>query len=648
MTNPSGYMNSTKVSFRAILLICIVVLLMMLRHFEPTAESWGYWVFADELYNHGEFVIQGRSPLYVLYLQLFNWIGFPFSIYMEWITTSLITGLSLYLLLRIQLSEWKSIFAVIIWLPFIRYSEPPVQSLALSMTCLAFLLRSNSVNFENNRSAITASYTLLFMAFMFRVTYILPLVLVVLYDIWNCYKSKGLKSIFENSIPAWRDWHLLTVLCFFIISSILISQHPWNNAWFATTSWFPVSGEHTSLGDGSFIESMNWKYIESRYGDSTNHDFYFTNKELFGDATTLLSAFFSNPAFVIEQWWRNILELFEITSNLNLISNLVSSLIPWIGGLIGTILLLYGAIKSAAPNSQIFLLLIATILLVGSTAVGIPKMRYMVPAVPFLILGAYWYSMVIKNNIIPKIFNTRTSYVKSIVFCIISLTLVVILLLYSGKFIFSGGYITVNTQYQGTYDFLVMVVTIMYLMLFIALMSQISSFNSDKFRAKAKKYITNAITPILFLSFTPSTLFWIDIMKDTMEAPKIMTHDNFSFISSKDKILNLGDNCKGIMTFEHILMAVIFSDYDTKIYDVWEIPPFGNLDDSVYDGLELDRVDCLFISNNLSQGPTGKATNQTVRYKNYIRPYELELLSLGASSYKIDGYGRVVVLKTDR
>ena len=102
MTNPSGYMNSTKVSFRAILLICIVVLLMMLRHFEPTAESWGYWVFADELYNHGEFVIQGRSPLYVLYLQLFNWIGFPFSIYMEWITTSLITGLSLYLLLRIH------------------------------------------------------------------------------------------------------------------------------------------------------------------------------------------------------------------------------------------------------------------------------------------------------------------------------------------------------------------------------------------------------------------------------------------------------------------------------------------------------------------------------------------------------------------
>mgnify|MGYP000143723055 CR=1 FL=1 len=107
-------------------------------------------------------------------------------------------------------------------------------------------------------------------------------------------------------MPSLRDWHLLTILTFFVVSSLLISQHPWNNAWFATTTWFPVSGEHTSLGEAGFIQMMNWQYIESRYGDFTNHDFYFTNKELFGDATTVLSAFFSNYEFVIEQWLRNI------------------------------------------------------------------------------------------------------------------------------------------------------------------------------------------------------------------------------------------------------------------------------------------------------------------------------------------------------
>ena len=95
-------------------------------------------------------------------------------------------------------------------------------------------------------------------------------------------------------------------------------------------------------------------------------------------------------------------------------------------------------------------------------------------------------------------------------------------------------------------------------------------------------------------------------------------------------------------------MRVIFSDYDTTIYDVMEIPPFGNLDDSVYDGLNVNRVDCLFISNTLSQGPTGRATNQTIRYKNYILAYELELLSLGASLYKLDGFGTAVILQKDK
>ena len=647
MTVHGSYMTNTKINFRAVLSICIVVVLTMLLYNEPGGETWGYWSFADELYNEGKFIIQSRSPLYILYLQLFYWTGFPIFVYIEWIITSLITGFSLYLLLRIQLSEWVSILAVVVWLPFIRYSEPPGQSLALAMTSIAFVIRSNSLNLDSDRTAITASYTFLIMAYMFRTTYILLLVLVVLYDIWNRYKLKGFKNIFTNIMPTMRDWHLLTVLTFFVVSSLLISQHPWNNAWFATTTWFPVSGEHTSLGDAGFIQMMNWQYIESRYGDFTNHDFYFTNKELFGDATTLLSAFFSNYKFVIGQWWRNILELLEMTSNLNLLTNSIA-LIPWVGGLIGTLLILYGAIKSLEPKSQLFLLLIATILLLGSTAVGMPKMRYMVPAVPFLILSAYWYSSVITNVVVPKVFATKTSFVISILFLLAYLTLVVIILLYSERMILSGSFITLNPKFEGAYDWLLMVITIAYFLLFIALVSQFFSFSSDKFRGKARKYITNIILPVLFLSFTQATSWWQDIARDVITGPKIMTDDNFSFMNSKDKILNLGGNCSGIMAMESTIMSVIFSDYDTKIYDIWEIPPFGSLDDSEYDGLDLNRVDCLFISNSLSQGPTGRATNQTVRYKNYIQPYELELLSSGASLHKIDGFGTAVILQKDK
>jgi hypothetical protein len=647
MTVHGSYMTNTKINFRAVLSICIVVVLTMLLHQEPGGETWGYWSFADELYNEGKFIIQSRSPLYVLYLQLFYWAGFPFFVYMEWIITSLITGFSLYLLLRIQLSEWVSILAVVVWLPFIRYSEPPVQSLALAMTCIAFVIRSNSLNLDSDRSAITASYTFLIMAYMFRTTYILLLILVVLYDIWNCYKLKGFKNIFINIMPTLRDWHLLTVLTFFVVSSLLVSQHPWNNAWFATTTWLPVSGEHTSLVYSGFIQLINLHYIEFMYGHSTSHDIYFTNKELFGDATTFLSAFFSNYEFVIWHWWRNILNLIELTSNFNLFTNSIA-LIPWVGGLIGTILLLYGAIKSAVSNNQIFLLLIATILMIGSTVIGMPKMRYMVPAVPFLILSAYWYSSAITNVVLPKVFATKTSFVISILFLFANLTLIVIILLYSERMILSGSFITLNPKFEGVYDWLVMVITIAYFLLFIALASQFFSFSSDKFRGKAKKYITNMIIPVLFLSFTQATSLWQEIIRDAITDPKIMTDDNFSFTNSKDKILSLGGNCSGIMTGEHNIMRVIFSNYDTTIYDITEIPPFGNLDDSVYDGLNLNRVDCLFISNSLSQGLGGRVTNQRWRYKHYIQPYELELLSLGASLYKLDGYGTAVILQKDK
>jgi len=153
------------------------------------------------------------------------------------------------------------------------------------------------------------------------------------------------------------------------------------------------------------------------------------------------------------------------------------------------------------------------------------------------------------------------------------------------------------------------------------------------------------ILPIIFLSFTQATLLWQDIVMDIAAGPKIMTNAKFSFTNSKDKILSLGGNCSGIMVLENTIMAVIFSDYETKIYDVWEIPPFGSLNNSEYNGLDLNRVDCLFISNILSQGPTGAATNQTVRYKNYIQPYELELLSSGASLHKISGFGKAVILQ---
>jgi len=84
-----------------------------------------------------------------------------------------------------------------------------------------------------------------------------------------------------------------------------------------------------------------------------------------------------------------------------------------------------------------------------------------------------------------------------------------------------------------------------------------------------------------------------------------------------------------------------------KIYDIWEIPPYGTLDKSDYSGLTPERIDCLLISEGL-QTRTGLATNIRVRYQNYIKPYMHELLRMGALSIEILGYGRAVILKSSK
>ena len=190
----------------------------MQSQYEIGGESWGYWFFAKELREGSGFVISGRSPLYTLYLQLFYWLEYPYNVSVEWFFTSLITSFSLYLLLNLKLSRVYSIIAVILWLPFIRYCEPPVQSLALATSCIAFVLRSkiSTSRDVDTRVLLSISYALLIMAYMFRVTYILLLFAVLFYDIWTIYKSSRIKEFLLSVKIVKSDLLLIVVLIFFI------------------------------------------------------------------------------------------------------------------------------------------------------------------------------------------------------------------------------------------------------------------------------------------------------------------------------------------------------------------------------------------------------------------------------------------------
>src|SRR3989338_7442547 len=136
----------TRQRARVLGVIFLALGVSLLAHWEPSQESWGYWLFSRIFNETGQFIIPGRSPLYSLYLVLFRWMGYPLSVSVEYLVTSLLTVLALMVLFREYLTRPLLTLAVILWIPFLQISEPPVQKLALACSCWAIALRNKEAD----------------------------------------------------------------------------------------------------------------------------------------------------------------------------------------------------------------------------------------------------------------------------------------------------------------------------------------------------------------------------------------------------------------------------------------------------------------------------------------------------------------------
>ena len=103
-------------------------------------------------------------------------------------------------------------------------------------------------------------------------------------------------------------------------------------------------------------------------------------------------------------------------------------------------------------------------------------------------------------------------------------------------------------------------------------------------------------------------------------------------------------NCKGVMTLESTFTAAFAGTPVNRIYDIWEIPPFGHLNNSEYDGLRPYRIDCVLVSMALST-EVGGGSNIKIRYENYVRPYVEQLQKMGAVTHEVPHFGQAVILE---
>lgn len=555
--------------FSAGAIILIGVVISLFNHWEPGGETWGYWFFARIFAETGRFLILDRSPLYTLYLNLFRWLGYPASVTAEYIVTSCIVIFSLTVLFRRYLGLGLAVFVSLLWLPFLQIAEPPVQKLALACSCLAIVVRSTN----RNKFYFVLSYALLGLAYAFRFTYVLMILVFAIWDIVKLIKHKGVRSLVSLLRPRLNYWPVLIVLALFIFFPLRQSVHPWNNVYFASTKWFPDQGK-TQL-TGSFVRHEESSQIK---------DVYFSTQKSFGGATTLTGMIMANPKLIAKLLLKNIKSLIPVAVSPTDIYRIYLRLplrgyfMEPLGFLLAVLLLIIiinGAFRLGKDEATV-LFIVANCALIGVTVLSLPKYRYTVPFIPVLTLSAYWYGVKLRHRIIKW-----------------------------------------------------------------------SEFFASKTLKRWFALLGFLCLPALIIVFSNGTSNWLHLTTGlagdlVRKEARILQAPNY-IKGSFTQVNRLTQGCKGIMAFEHTFIGAFTVIPLDKVYDVWEIPPFGQLDNSVYSGLTTERVDCLLISNELKSGG-GFANNQQVRYQDYIKPYVEKLRNLGAHTYELAKFGEMVTL----
>jgi hypothetical protein len=605
-----------------------ILCLTLFLSWETSSETWGYWYFARVFSETGAFIVSDRSPLFVLYLNLFSWLPYPTSVVIEYVISTGITLTALIILFRYYLGTLLAIFAACLWLPYLQAAEPPVQKMALACSIVAVLLRRNRLI----ESRFILSYTFLLLAYLFRQTYIIIFVMFLIYDIYCYSEKKGIINIYAlrpKLINVWPIFLVFILIIWFVKSQSLST---WNNVYFTDTQWFPSDGK-TMVGGA--IQSMNWVYILIKYGTFEGHDFYFTNQEAFDGASNIISAAIINPQFFLD---------FLIYNLSNLIPTLMTGIwfprtgINFIDNFI-LIIILFGVIYASfkrVSDSSLRIFILSSIFMAGMTVVALPKWRYMMPMIPIYILAASWYGMKIASFMSTLWSNSRSITIGTAKFFIFSGSLFGVFYIYTDHF---------SKPMRAAVLFAGFVL----LLSFSGLMLLISRFGSEKIINKLGQYVLLFPSLAFIIIFSSAQLFdWIKIYHKMSD---YVREDNYRLLKSdttsmKDAYYDLSTvtkGCKGIMTFEPLFFGAFMALPLNKIYSPWEIPPFGKFGESVYSGLNPDRVDCVFISYDLAN-TVGAATNIQVRYENYIRPYVLQLQSLGAVTYSIPNFGQVVII----
>ncbi len=400
-------MNNSRLIFTYSFFFLLINILVGLNSLDfYSGEQYGYWYFNKIFGIESLFPDVSRSPIYIIYLNLFSWIDVPFNYYSEAIISNFLLSISLFFLFRKEYNSFYVFLIIALSIGFFYNLIPYPQALALSFLNFAIILRrtKNSLNYF-------LSYTLIILAIYCRITYIIVLILFIFFDLFKEYQN----FLKKNKSFDYKKIFLLFIIItiFFIANSFFksrISPSKFNNGYFQSLEWKPSKSK--SNIDIAFQVNFNFLYNE-KYKENINKnekDFYFVNKVAFHGSETLLESINSNPKFVIWGIIKNtshlvplILNKFNSRNYLPSCSGIGHSCYAnyfYISFVFILFLLFnyYFFFKKKYENDlDIKCYSIINYALIISTVLAMPKLRYMTPFVFFLVpFNLYLISMLIK------------------------------------------------------------------------------------------------------------------------------------------------------------------------------------------------------------------------------------------------------------
>lgn len=537
------------------------------------AEDIGNWFHARLFFEDWGFINLAKSAVYQIYLMPFSFLPYPESIVLERFISVFIGFTLVAWSLMVFFGAGIGLMIALATAPDILLTTPTSQVFAVALAFSAFATRLRRR--PDDARTIANFYLMLLASWAFRSNTILILACALAWDAWLLHRARAWRALFHRHVvkACLPILVMMTVIGVFAIDQ---SPHRWNNYQLLENQWQPPKGQIATVMSHTIANYNKWKDPDT---GGVPFTVYHQHARFFGTATTIGEMLVANPLEIAGHIVRNAgAVMVTLTSMTN----------------IGQSLLRYTALNWSGSDKVLFdhrIVGVAGFLIITALFGAAVWLAFRMPGRQILVVLLIGMAATVGvSGLLTNGSSTRILYPA---YPLMALVLGVCCRFVAGRFFGTGGGRT----------------GIVLTVLLVATFSQIGWARADIHSGWAGPFRRVAAAA------AGDTELWFH------------SGERAAVYRRAEEII---DACHGLMpaALPHDLFAFGHVPVD-KLYSPFEIPPYGSLGDSPYDGLRPDRIDCLFIPNNIRQ-PGESITNIKRRFEYYIRPYGERLIAQGA------------------